>query len=174
MPKLLLLLSFLYTLAIMWRMSGLRKLLVIPEKKINALLSLELNWGKDRVQEVVTTWKTMDLLPTAEKMNNVDFLFIIGYIGFLLLGVIVLKNYKAPFFVRHFRLLISICLLLAVIDLAEGIASIFWLKEEIDGISPMLISLLATIKFLLVVPLLLLVIVNLVKRLVFQKSAAKK
>jgi hypothetical protein len=169
MQKLSLLLSFLYTLAIMWWMSGLRKLLVIPEKKINALLSLELNWGRERVQEVVTTWKTMGLVPTAEKMNYVDFLFIVGYIGFLLLGVIVLKNLKAPLFVRNFRLMISICLLLAVIDFAEGIASIFWLKEEIDGISPMVISVLATIKFLLVVPMLLLVIGSLVKWMVFRR-----
>lgn len=170
MQKLLLLLSFLYTLTIMWWMSGLRKLLVIPGKKINALLSLELNWGEDRVRDVVTTWKEKDLLATAQQMNNIDFLFIVGYVGFLVMGIIVLKNLKVPLFVRHFRLLIFISVLLAVLDLAEGVASIFWLQEKIDPVSPILISFLASIKFLLVVPMLLLVVGNLVKWLVFRKK----
>ncbi len=170
MQKLLLLISFLYTLAIMWWMSGLRKLLVIQEKKINALLSLELNWGEDRVREVVSTWKAKDLVPTAVQMNNVDFLFILGYVGFLLMGIVILKNLKAPLFVRHFRLLIFIGVLLAVLDVAEGVASIFWLNEEIDPISPILISFLATIKFLLVVPMLLLVIGNLLNWMVFKNK----
>lgn len=169
--KKLLLFSLLYTVVIMMWMWDLRKTLVIPERNINALFSLEMSWGQSRVEEVVTVWREQNLIPVANKMNIVDFLFILGYVSFLYFSIIFLSKSRTFLFKKFIQTLQIICLIITLFDTTEGIANIFWLQNQIDKVSPIVVSILATIKFILVIPVLVIVLMGLLRTLFIKSNS---
>lgn len=168
--KKILLVSLFYTVGIMVWMWDLRKLLVIPEKNINALFSLEMSWGQSRVEEVVNVWREQNLLPVANKMNIVDFLFILGYISFLYFSIIFLSKSRIILFEKFIKPLQIFCLIIALFDITEGIANIFWLQNQVDKISPIVVSILAAIKFIMVIPVLAIVLIGLLSTMFIKSS----
>ncbi len=139
----LLILSLLTTLFSLGWMGIARQPLVIPGKT-NALLSLETAFTQQRVYLVREAWSNQ--LAYAERVNNIDFLFVFSYTLFFLFSVFFLHS--AVLLIRVIvRTLLAMILITFVFDIFEGVASHYWLLGEVDRITPPLVGCTAILKF---------------------------
>ena len=148
--------SLLIFFAVVAWMSTMRRELVIPEKT-NALYSLESAWSKQRVNEVISYWEAAGKKEIAWKLNSIDFLLVLGYCPFLLFSIRFLARLFPTFYGNKLKVLSILIILAGIFDILEGIASYIWLNGTVDTISPFIIGITAHTKFLIIVPMTLLV-----------------
>ncbi len=137
-------------------MSTMRYELVIPGKT-NALYSLESAWSKQRVTEVISFWEVAGKKETAWKLNSIDFLLVLGYCPFLFFSIRQLARLFPSFYGNKVKVLSLLIILAGIFDLLEGLATYIWLNGTVDTISPRIIGITAFTKFLIIVPMTLLV-----------------
>ena len=137
-------------------MSTMRHELVIPGKT-NALYSLESAWSKQRVNEVISYWEVAGKKETAWKLNSIDFLLVLGYCPFLFFSIRFLYRLFPSFYGNKIKILSMLIILAGIFDILEGLASYIWLNGTVDTISPFIIGITAHAKFLIIVPITLLV-----------------
>jgi len=137
-------------------MSTMRHELVIPGKT-NALYSLESAWSQQRVTEVINYWVEAGKKATAWKLNSIDFLLVLGYCPFLFFSIRFLARLFPSFYQNKLNVLTVLIILAGIFDIMEGIATYIWLNGTIDTISPFIIGITAFTKFLIIVPMTLLV-----------------
>lgn len=153
--RIALILSFLIlVVSIVW-MGMLRHHLVIPAKT-NALYSLEITWTKSRVIEVVGYWQ--DRLDKANALNRADFLLIAGFCSFFSFSILWLAKSFPGFIGRIKKVLVSLVIVAAILDVLEGISIHYWLQGNMEVFSPLLITITAIIKFLIVIPIALIIV----------------
>lgn len=139
----ILVISFFLTIVSVSWMAMARQPLVIPGKT-RALFSLETAFSRERVQEVKLAWSHQ--LAYAQKVNNIDFFFLVSYSLFFLFSVLWL--YPLVNLVQFSaRTLLSLVAIAFVFDVFEGIASHYWLMGIIDRITPPMVTITAIIKF---------------------------
>lgn len=146
----------LLVVSIIW-MGAWRSRLVIPGKT-NALYSLEITWSKQRVQEVLGYWQ--DRIADAKALNNVDFLLILGFGSFFYSSFLLLAIRFPTFYGQFIRVFLRLTLLAVLLDVLEGVAIHYWLRGHLDSVSPVLVSISAILKFLIVIPLALLIVLG--------------
>ena len=137
-------------------MSTMRHELVIPGKT-NALYSLESAWSKQRVNEVISYWEAAGKKETAWKLNSIDFLLVLGYCPFLFYSIRFLARLFPSFYGNKLNVLSVLIITAGIFDILEGLATYIWLDGTVDTISPFIIGITAFTKFLIIVPMTLLV-----------------
>jgi len=145
-------------------MSTMRYELVIPGKT-NALYSLESAWSKQRVTEVISYWEAAGKKETAWKLNSIDFLLVLGYCPFLFFSIRFLARLFPSFYENKLKVLSILIILAGIFDILEGVASYFWLNGTVDTISPFIIGITAFTKFLIIIPMTILVLAGFVTAL---------
>ena len=149
-------------------MSTMRHELVIPGKT-NALYSLESAWSKQRVTEVISYWETAGKKATAWKLNSIDFLLVLGYCPFLFFGIRFLARLFPTFYGNKLKALSILIIVAGIFDLLEGLATYIWLDGNVDTITPRIIAITSFTKFLIIIPMTLLVFGGLLAALLQQR-----
>ncbi len=139
-------------------MSTMRSELVIPACPTNALYSLESAWSKQRVEEVISCWKKEGKLDLAIRFNKIDLLLFIGYIPFLYFGLRRLALIFPNLFGKALKLLTLLTILTGIFEIMEGVAIYVWLSGHVDTITPIIIGITSFLKFVVVIPIALMVI----------------
>ncbi|MFM9911049.1 MAG: hypothetical protein ACKVOW_17040 [Chitinophagaceae bacterium] len=147
----------LFMSAVVW-MSTIRHELVIPDKKINALYSLEIAGNKEQVVYIINTWSEAGKKEFAWKINYIEFLLIPGYTAFLFFGVRLLAIKWPNPFKKVLKFLIVMAILPGILDIIEGAGIFLWLSGTVDSITPVIVEIVSFLKFLVVIPMALLVI----------------
>ena len=138
-------------------MSTMRHELVIPGKT-NALYSLETSWTKQRVVEVISYWEDAGKKSVAWELNTIDFLLVLGYCPFFFFSVRRLAQLFPNLFGSAIKFLLGMSILPGILDIIEGAFIYVWLSGSVDAISPVVVGVVSFTKFLIALPMLLLVI----------------
>jgi len=138
-------------------MATMRYELVISGKT-NALYSLETSWTQQRVLEVISYWEDAGKKSVAWELNTIDFLLVLGYCPFFFFSIRRLAQLFPHFFGSSVKLLSTLAILVGILDIIEGAFIYVWLSGSVDTISPGIVGVVSFTKFLIALPMLLLVI----------------